>query len=248
MSAWLHRRLPDGTSFRCRSSRSRGARDDRPEGGFHRSGAPREPHGPRQGIGRSLQIRDSVRYSSLRYLLRPKRLTSMVRPTRSLVVTGISISAVHHEMQSAEKQISFGLFCGQSLFCTLQGSGRVSNAWTIAKVASDRAKTSRILLDVDARLVGNLGRRAGAPESGVFRGIFAVQLHGKVRCYDARPWGQPARGRSVSRGGGPRWKTARCAAFWHVKCLERVGRCWPGKQSCGGLRAPTFRIIYREAQ
>jgi hypothetical protein len=92
----------------------------------------------------------------------------MVRPTRSLVVTGISISAVHHEMQSAEKQISFGLFCRQSLFCILKGSGRVSNAWAIAKVASDRAKTSRILLDVDARLVGNLGQARGCTGIGRF--------------------------------------------------------------------------------
>jgi hypothetical protein len=40
-------------------------------------------------------------------------LTSMVRPTRFLVVTGLSISAVHLEMQSAEKEIIVGLICGQ---------------------------------------------------------------------------------------------------------------------------------------
>jgi hypothetical protein len=46
-------------------------------------------------------------------------LASMVRPTRWLVVTGIPISAVHSEMQSAEKEISLGLFCRQLAFCFL---------------------------------------------------------------------------------------------------------------------------------
>jgi hypothetical protein len=61
-------------------------------------------------------------------------------------------------MQSAEKHISDGLFYGQALFCFLQGSGRVTNAWAIAKVAGDRPRTSRILLDVDARFISNLGQ------------------------------------------------------------------------------------------
>jgi hypothetical protein len=89
-------------------------------------------------------------------------------------------------MQSAEKEISVGLFCRQSAFCSLQGSPRVTNAWAIAKVASDGAQTSRILPDVDARFIGNRGQAPDAPESGVFRGNFAVQLHAKVRRYDAR--------------------------------------------------------------
>jgi hypothetical protein len=83
-------------------------------------------------------------------------LASMVRPTRSLVVTGICILAPQSEMQSAEKEISFGLFCGQSSFCILQGRGRLTNPWPIAKVAGDWAETCRMLLDVGARLVGNL--------------------------------------------------------------------------------------------
>jgi hypothetical protein len=36
---------------------------------------------------------------------------------------------------------------------------------------------------------------ADAPESGVFRGIFAVQLHAKVRAYAARRCGPFAAGR-----------------------------------------------------
>jgi hypothetical protein len=38
------------------------------------------------------------------------------------------------------------------------------------------------------------GRWLAALESGVFRGIFAVQLHAKVRAYDARRCGRFAPG------------------------------------------------------
>jgi hypothetical protein len=63
-------------------------------------------------------------------------------------------------MQSAEKEINLSLICEQKRFCILQGSGGVTNAWAIAKVASDGPKASRILLDVDARFIGNPGREA----------------------------------------------------------------------------------------
>jgi len=41
------------------------------------------------------------------------------------------------------------------------------------------------------------GNGASAPESGVFRGIFAVQLHAKVRGYDARRCGRFSPGEPV---------------------------------------------------
>jgi hypothetical protein len=93
----------------------------------------------------------------------------MVRPTRSIVVTGSPISAALPEMQSAEKEISFSLILEQVTTCTIQGSGAVANAWAFAKVAGRGEQASRILPDVDARLVGNLVARGPAPESGVFR-------------------------------------------------------------------------------
>jgi hypothetical protein len=81
----------------------------------------------------------SVTQSIVHHWVSPEiaALASMVRPTRWLVVTGIPISAVHSEMQSAEKEISVGLFCRQAAFCFLQGSRPVANAWAIAKVAGD---------------------------------------------------------------------------------------------------------------
>jgi hypothetical protein len=42
----------------------------------------------------------------------------MVRPTRSIVVTGIPISASLSGMQSAEKEISFRTIIEQSTVCT----------------------------------------------------------------------------------------------------------------------------------
>jgi hypothetical protein len=71
-------------------------------------------------------------------------------------------------MQSAEKHISDGLFSGQALFCFLQGSSRMTNAWAIAKVAGDRPKPSRMLLDVDARFIGNLGQALRCTRIGRF--------------------------------------------------------------------------------
>ncbi|MGY4375638.1 hypothetical protein ACVWZ3_003277 [Bradyrhizobium sp. i1.3.6] len=115
--ALLRRPHPGGTSCRCRSRRSREAKHDRREGGCRHSGVRREPRGPRQGIGRSLQIRDSDHYSSLRLLLGRSALASMVRPTRSIVVTGFSISAAHPELESAEKEISCCLICRHVTLC-----------------------------------------------------------------------------------------------------------------------------------
>ncbi|MCK1385182.1 hypothetical protein [Bradyrhizobium sp. 21] len=116
-------------------------------------------------------------------------LTSMVRPTRSIVVTGIPISAAHHQMQSAEKEISCSPFSRQKAFCITQGTVAVTNVWAIPKVAGPDGQLCEncwALMRVSSATSGN-GRRA--PESGVFRGIFAVQLHAKVRRYDACRWG-----------------------------------------------------------
>ncbi len=109
----------------------------------------------------------------------------MVRPTRSLVVTGLPISAARSGMKSAEKEIIIGLICRQKGLCTRQGSGRVINAWAIAKVAGTRQLSSQKLRAIGAGLVAGGNSTAGASESSVFRGISAVQLHVKVRRYDA---------------------------------------------------------------
>jgi hypothetical protein len=92
----------------------------------------------------------------------------MVRPTRSIVVTGIPILAVRPETQSAENKISLGLFSRQSTFCFVQGTEVVANAWAIAKVASDGRGPWRKLRDVDARLAGNLGQPLGCTGIGRF--------------------------------------------------------------------------------
>jgi hypothetical protein len=118
----------------------------------------------------------------------------MVRPTRSIVVTGIPISAAHAQLQSAEKEISFSSFCGQRAVCILHGTTSMANAWAIAKVAGGGRRlceNCRTLMRVSSATSGNA---PSAPESGVFRGIFAVQLHGKVRVYDARRCGRFANG------------------------------------------------------
>jgi len=87
------------------------------------------------------------------------------------------------------------------------------------------------------------GRRLLASESGDFCGIFAVQLHGKVRAYDA------PRGGDFLTGGsspGPGVKAAALRLFGTQNAYKAPaddGRV----QTCGALN-PTFRIIYREAQ
>ncbi|WBL82042.1 hypothetical protein I3J27_17040 [Bradyrhizobium xenonodulans] len=122
-------------------------------------------------------------------------MASMVRPTRSIVVTGIPISAAHPGLESAEKEISCRPICRQVTVCIPQGSGSVTNAWAIPKVAGQVAGALRKLPDVDARFIGNSGTDLAAPESGVFRRLFAVQLHAMVRGYDARGRGRlPATG------------------------------------------------------
>jgi hypothetical protein len=78
----------------------------------------------------------------------------MVRPTRSLVVTGIPISAAPPEIQSAEKEITAGLFFEQREFCTLQGSPSLTNAWAIPKVAKTWRPASQILRAADACFIG----------------------------------------------------------------------------------------------
>src|SRR5947208_5507310 len=70
----------------------------------------------------------------------------------------------------------------------------MTNAWAIAKVAGGGrrlCKNCRTLMRVSSATSGNA---PSASESSVFRGIFAVQLHGKVRVYDACRWGRFANG------------------------------------------------------
>ncbi|WP_158237607.1 hypothetical protein [Bradyrhizobium forestalis] len=88
-------------------------------------------------------------------LLGRSALASMVRPTRSIVVTGISISAAHPGLESAEKEISFRPICRQVAFCILQGTLPLTNAWDIPKVAGEGWESLRKLPDVDARFIGN---------------------------------------------------------------------------------------------
>jgi hypothetical protein len=79
----------------------------------------------------------------------------MLRPTLSIVVTGISILAEHLEMQSAQNEIIVCLFIGLPGFCFLQGTRQVTNAWAIAKVAGGGAAALQKLRDSAARFIGN---------------------------------------------------------------------------------------------
>ncbi|MDF0520352.1 hypothetical protein P0R31_24215 [Bradyrhizobium yuanmingense] len=88
-------------------------------------------------------------------LLGRSALASMVRPTRSIVVTGIPISAAHPRLGSAEKEISFRLIYRQAAFCILQGTLPLTNVWAIPKVAGKGWGSLRKLPDVDARFIGN---------------------------------------------------------------------------------------------
>ncbi|MBH5396734.1 hypothetical protein HZZ13_02855 [Bradyrhizobium sp. CNPSo 4010] len=88
-------------------------------------------------------------------LLGRSALASMVRPTRSIVVTGIPISAAHSGLESAEKEISFRPICRQAAFCILQGTLLLTNAWAIPKVAGEGWGSLRKLPEVDARFIGN---------------------------------------------------------------------------------------------
>ena len=159
MWALLRRPPPGDTSYRSRSRCSREAKADRQEGGPRHRGVLREPRDPRQGIGRSSQIRDSDHCSSLRLLLGRGALASMVRPTRSDVVTGVHISAAHPGLESAEKEISCRLICRQAAVCIPQGTVFVTNAGAIPKVAGQGCAALRKLPDVDARFIGNLRHR-----------------------------------------------------------------------------------------
>ncbi|MCK1475273.1 hypothetical protein IVB27_10790 [Bradyrhizobium sp. 197] len=122
----------------------------------------------------------------------------MVRPTRSIVVTGFPISAAHPQMQSAEKEISCSPFCRQEAFCIPQGTMAVTNALAIPKVAGRGQRLCENCWTLMRVSSATSGTRSPAPESGVFSGIFAVQLHAKVRRYDARRGG-----RSASSEGRP---------------------------------------------
>jgi hypothetical protein len=79
----------------------------------------------------------------------------MVRPTRSIVVTGIPILAAHPRLESAEKEISFRPICGHVAFCILQGTLLLTNAWSVPKVAGEGWGSLRKLPDVDARFIGS---------------------------------------------------------------------------------------------
>ena len=87
------------------------------------------------------------------------------------------------------------------------------------------------------------GRGLPALESGVFRGIFAVQLHGKVRAYDARRCGPE---------GSAAGMRAAVENLPHCGLLARNmlvrGRPMMAGYKRAGALNPTFRIIYREAQ
>jgi len=87
------------------------------------------------------------------------------------------------------------------------------------------------------------GNGASAPESGVFRGIFAVQLHVKVRFYDACRCGRFAAGGPVPVAVE---NVRRCGLLARKMLVE--GRPMMAGYKRAGALNPTFRIIYREAQ
>lgn len=82
-----------------------------------------------------------------------------------------------------------------------------------------------------------------AAESGIFRRIFAVQLHGKVRGYDARDFGERRAGRAYPAAVENLPRRGLLARKMLVKRRPMMA----GYKRAGALN-PTFRIIYREAQ
>ncbi|SFI52409.1 hypothetical protein [Bradyrhizobium sp. Gha] len=112
----------------------------------------------------------------------------------------------------------------------------MTNVCAIAKVAGQGpalCESCRALTRVSS---ATSGRSRPAPESGDFRGNIAVQLHAKVRFYDAC--------------GGPRQAAVenlvRCDVLAR-KMLMESRPMMAGYKRAGALN-PTFRIIYREAQ
>ncbi|WP_164935069.1 hypothetical protein [Bradyrhizobium zhanjiangense] len=95
-------------------------------------------------------------------------MASMLRPTRSIVVTEIPISAARPELESAEKEISCRPIYRQVACCISQGSVSVINAWAIPKVAGQCCGALRKLLDVDARFIGNIPHCAACFRIGRF--------------------------------------------------------------------------------
>jgi len=110
----------------------------------------------------------------------------MVRSTRSIVVTGIPISAEHPGLESAEKEISCRPIYRQLVHCISEGSMSMINTWAIAKVAGTDAKLCESCGLVMRLSSARSAMASSASESGGLRGIFAVQLHAMVRGYDAR--------------------------------------------------------------
>jgi hypothetical protein len=92
----------------------------------------------------------------------------MVRPTRSIVVTGIPISAAPVELKSAQEEISCRLIYEQATLCIPQGTVGMTNACAIPKVARQVPIALRKLPDVDARLIGSLRQRPACFRIGRF--------------------------------------------------------------------------------
>lgn len=86
-------------------------------------------------------------------------------------------------------------------------------------------------------------RGLSAAESGVFGRIFAVQLHEKVRGYDALGFGEWSAG---TADPAAMENLPRCALLARKMLVERRPMM-AGYKRAGALN-PTFRIIYREAQ
>lgn len=80
------------------------------------------------------------------------------------------------------------------------------------------------------------GAVSAASESGVFRGIFAVQLHVKVRGYDARCRGGLARGEEEP-------EAVENSPFCGLLARKMLGKGRPmmaGYKTCGGRQAPNL--------
>jgi glutamine synthetase len=94
----------------------------------------------------------------------------------------------------------------------------------------------RKLPDVDARLVGNFRDDAGCSRIGRFPRNFAVQLHVKVRGYDAhcREWFAGDVGRSAAVENRP------YCGFLARKMLGKRRPMMAGYKTCGGLQAPNL--------
>jgi hypothetical protein len=151
--------------------RSRVTKQDRWRSLSPGSGVGQWPSGPRPGIGKSLQTRDSNSYSSSslpgpRLMSRPSGHGTWTYAAPDSFSTGYQ-NRYHRccsPVQPDQNKIVRCTNCGQFCFCSLGSSRRLANAWAVAKVAR-RGRLSLGMLPANAAaLIGMVDERADCPE------------------------------------------------------------------------------------